>query len=169
MTRNMISKTSVATGNPLLSLTDKQKMFVDGLLRGQTQTIAARSAGYSDPSIAANRLLKMSKIHEGLAYLQRKYEKSSQMTRKKVMDGLLEAIDMAKLQAEPATMVNGWREIGRMCGYYAAEKRVIDINITARRAVDQLETLSDAELLEMIDKDSDMIEGEFAEVFAGAQ
>ena len=153
MTRNMISKASVATGNPLLSLTDKQKMFVDGLLRGQTQTIAARSAGYSDPSIAANRLLKMSKIHEGLAYLQRKYEKSSQMTRKKVMDGLLEAIDMAKLQAEPATMVNGWREIGRMCGYYAAEKRVIDINITARRAVDQLETLSDAELLEMIDKE----------------
>jgi len=87
------------------------------------------------------------------------------MTRKKVMDGMLEAIEMAKLQAEPATMVNGWREIGRMCGYYAAERKILDINITAKRAVDQLEMLSDGELLEMIERDSDLIEGEFTEVF----
>jgi phage terminase small subunit len=91
------------------------------------------------------------------------------MTRKKVMDGMLEAIEMAKIQADPGVMVNGWREIGRMCGYYAAEKKVLDINITAKRTVDKMETLSDAELLEMIDRDSDMIEGEFTEVFSGAE
>ena len=130
MTRSSVSKVSLVTGDPLRSLTEKQRLFVDSLIRGMSQTMAAR---------------------------------------KKVMDGMLEAIEMAKLQSEPATMVGGWREIGRMCGYYAAEKRVLDINITAKRAVDKLETLSDAELLEMIDKDSDMIEGEFTEVFASAE
>jgi phage terminase small subunit len=165
MTTPAISQASRATGNPLMSLTDKQKLFVDALMRGQSQTMAARSAGFADANVAANRLMKKPKIHESVAHLQRKYEKASQMTRKKVMDGMLEAIGMAKLQADPGVMVNGWREIGRMCGYYAAEVRKIDINITAKRAVDKLETLSDAELLEMIDKDSDLIEGEFTEVF----
>jgi len=168
MTRVSVSQASKATGDPLLSLTPKQKLFVEGMIRGQTQSLAARTAGYSNIHIEANRLMQKPKIHEAIAYLHRKHEKASQMTRKKVMDGMLEAIEMAKLQAEPATMVNGWREIGRMCGYYAAERKVLDINITAKRAVDQLETLSDAELLEMIDKDSDMIEGEFTEVFEGA-
>ena len=36
---------------------------------------------------------------------KRKYEEASQMTRKKVMDGLLEGIEMAKLIAEPATVI----------------------------------------------------------------
>ena len=82
---------------------------------------------------------------------------------------MLDAIEMAKVQADPGVMVNGWREIGRMCGYYAAEKKVIDINITAKRAVDKLEALTDAELLEMIENDSDAIEGEYAEVLEATQ
>ena len=41
------------------------------------------------------------------------------MTRKKVMDMLLESYDMAKLMAEPASMVSAAREIEKMCGYYA--------------------------------------------------
>jgi hypothetical protein len=165
MTRANTSQASVITGDPLMSLTDKQRIFVDALMRGQSQTMAARSAGYGQAHIEATRLMKKPKIHEAVAHLHRKHEKASQMSRKKVMNGLLESIEMAKVQAEPGVMVAGWREIGRMCGYYAAEKRVLDINITAKRAVDQLESLSDAELLKMIDTDSDMIEGEFTEVF----
>lgn len=157
-------RTARATGNPLFALTDKQRIFVDALCRGQKQTMAARMAGFANPDVEACRLIKLDKIKEALQYQHRKYEKSTQMTRKRVMDGLVEAIEMAKVQADPNTMVNGWREIGRMCGYYAAEKKIIDINITAKRAVDKLEGLTDAELLEMIDKDSEAIEGEFAEV-----
>jgi hypothetical protein len=167
MTKPAISRASQTTGDPMMSLTDKQKIFVDALLHGQTQTMAARSAGYVQAAIEANRLMKKPKVKEALAQLHRQHERASHMTRKKVMDGMLEAISMAKAQAEPATMVNGWREIGRMCGYYAAEKKIIDINITAKRAVDKLETMSDSELLEMIDTDSEAIEGEFAEVLEG--
>jgi len=80
------------------------------------------------------------------------------------MDGMLEAIDMARLQGESGVMVAGWREIGRMCGYYAAEKKEISVNISAKRTIDKLETMSDAELLEMIEQDEEAIEGEFTEV-----
>jgi hypothetical protein len=162
-------RAALAVGDPLLGLTDKQRAFIDGILRGMPQTTAARSAGYENAAVEANRQMRNPKITEALRVLHHKYEKASQMTRKKVMDGMLEAIEMAKLQADPGVMVSGWREIGRMCGYYAAEKKVLDINITAKRAVDKLEGLSDAELLEMIENDSEAIEGEFTEVLESTQ
>lgn len=157
------------TGNPLRGLSDMQRRFVDNLLSGMPQTSAARAAGYATPHVDGSRMMRSKTVREALQYLNRKHEKASQMTRKKVMDGMLEAIDMAKLQGESGVMVAGWREIGRMCGYYAAEKKVIDINITAKRAVDKLETLTDAELLDMIEEDEQAIEGEFAEVLEATQ
>lgn len=159
------TKAAAITGDPLMALTEKQRLFVDALARGENQTMAGRIAGFATPGSDACALVKQPKIQAALAAQYRKNEKVSTMTRKKVMDGFLEAIEMAKLQSEPAVMVGGWREIGRMCGYYAAETKKIDINITAKRAVDKLESLSDAELLELIDEDSETIEGEFTEVF----
>lgn len=91
------------------------------------------------------------------------------MNRKKVMDGFLEAIEMAKMQGEAGVMVNGWREIGRMCGYYAPEVKKIDVNITAKRVIDKLETLSDSELADMIEESATIIEGEATEVLDSLQ
>ena len=145
--------TAVAvTGDPTMELTNLEKAFVQHIVHGLPQTHAARLAGYKTPEVDASRNMKKPRILEAIQHLHRKHEKASQMTRKKVMDGMLEAIQMAKEQADPNTMVSGWREIGRMCGYYAAEKKVVDINITAKRAVDRLEMLSDAELLDMIEE-----------------
>ena len=157
------------TGDPTLGLTDMQRVFVNNILSGMPQTTAARAAGYGTPHVEASRMMRNPRIKEALQVLHRKHEKASQMTRKKVMDGMLEAIEMAKMQGESGVMVAGWREIGRMCGYYAAEKRVIDVNITAKRAVDKLETLTDAELLEMIEQDEAAIEGECVEVLEATQ
>lgn len=162
-------RTAEITGDPTRALTEKQKLFVTHLIKGNKQTHSARLAGFANPDIEGSRLMKLPKIRESMRYLQRKMEKANDMTRKKVMDGMLEAIDMAKVQGEPGVMVAGWREIGRMCGYYAAEKKQIDINITAKRAVDKLETMSDAELLEMIEEDSSAIEGEFTEIVEDVQ
>lgn len=152
------------TGDPLLSLTDRQKIFIDCMLKGQNQTNAARSAGYANPGVEANRMMRNPKVREAMTYLHKKHERSVQMTRRQVMEGFKEAIDMARIQGESNTMVNGWREIGRMCGYYAPEVKKIDVNITAKRAIDKLETLTDAELMEMIEDDNSIIEGEAMEV-----
>jgi hypothetical protein len=169
MGRPVKTRLSLTVENPLHNLTPQQRRFIDNMLKGQSQTVAARAAGYSFPASAACKLLGQANIQEGLRYLHKKYEKNADMNRKKVMDGFKEAIDMAKIQGDPATMVSGWREIGRMCGYYAPEKKEIDINITAKRAVDKLETLSDAELLEMIENDEEAIDGEYTEILETTQ
>lgn len=159
----------ITTGDANVGLNDRERIFVESVARGMNQTMAARTAGYEHPAVHGHHMMKKPKIQDAVAQFHRKHEKSVQMTRKKVMEGMLEAIEMAKVQADPGTMVNGWREIGRMCGYYAAERKVIDINISAKRVVDKLETLTDAELLEMISKDEEAIEGEFAEVLDATQ
>ena len=69
MPRAITSQASIVTGDPLLSLTPKQKVFVESLIRGQTLSLAARSAGYENVSVAANRLMQMPKINEAVAYL----------------------------------------------------------------------------------------------------
>jgi phage terminase small subunit len=74
------------------------------------------------------------------------------MTRERVVQELLEAIDMARQQADPGTMIAGWREIGRLCGFYAPEVKKVDIGINARRVIGKLEALSDAELLQLTQK-----------------
>ena len=72
------------------------------------------------------------------------------MTRKKVMDMHLEAFDMAKMMAEPASMVSAAREIGRMCGYYEPVKQKIEVSVNGQIAVKRLESMSDEDLLKLV-------------------
>ena len=62
---------------------------------------------------------------------------------------LLEAVELAKLMAEPATMVSGWREIGKMCGYFTVQHKV-DVSVSGSVVHQRLNQLSDAELLKII-------------------
>jgi phage terminase small subunit len=128
---------------------------------GQPIQIAAKLAGYNPDSggMIYGRAARPDFI-EYVKVLQKQNERVSDMTRKRVMNGLLEAIEQAKLLSEPMTQVAGWREIAKMCGYYAPELKKIDINISTQRVMTQLETLSDADLLKMIETDADAIEGD---------
>lgn len=157
------------SANPMQALTDKQQAYVTNVCRGIPLTTAARLAGYTNPGVESARNQKNPQVLAAIDSEQYKYQKASMMTRKKVMDGMLEAIEMAKIQSDPGVMVSGWREIGRMCGYYAADRKEINVNITAKRAVDKLEMLTDSELLEMIEEDSEAIEGEYSEVLTATQ
>jgi phage terminase small subunit len=148
-------------------LTDQQRIFVEAIVRGDEPKLAARKAGYATPESQCRQILKGPKIEAAIRFAYQKYAKAAQMTRQKVMDGLIEAIGMAKLQSDPAVMVAGWREIGKMCGFYAPEVKKIDISITTKRVVDQLETLSDDDLLKLVDEGSNLIEGEAEEVLNG--
>lgn len=150
--------------SPLQFLTDQQRLFVEQIIKGKGPKVAARIAGYANPDIQGYAIVKSHKVSEAIKYLHKKHEKAADMSRKKVMDGMLEAIEMAKLQADPGNMISGWREIGRMCGYYAPEVKKIDINITAKRVIDKMETLSDEDLVKMIEDSSNVIEAEAVEI-----
>lgn len=152
--RQYVSTTTTegaAATSPNKPLTEKQKLFVKHWAQGESMRSAAIKAGYSEGGMSiVYRMVEMPNV---LALYEREkklYEEASQMTRKKVMDGLLEAINMAKIMSEPASMVSGWREIGKMCGYYAPVEKKVKISVQGRIVHDRLNRLSDAELLKLI-------------------
>lgn len=147
-TGTMANAAAVPVDKPL---TDQQKAFVRAWAQGESIPTALMRAGYSvkDNSIG----YRMAKMPNILALYNKEklaYEEASQMTRKRVMDGLLEAVEMAKLMSEPASMVSGWREIGKMCGYYEPKKVTVDVNVTGNIVHERLNRLSDADLLKII-------------------
>jgi hypothetical protein len=169
MEKNQGGKMATSLTDPLHYLTPQQAMFVDFIVKGDTAQHAARKAGYSNPQSQGWSILHSPKVQTAVRYSFAKYAQAAQMTRQKVMDGLLEAIELAKIQADANTMVNGWREIGKMCGFYAPEVKKIDISVTTRRVIDRLETLSDADLLRMVEESGEIIEGEAKTVLNAAQ
>jgi|GEM_PF-2489500 len=130
-------------------LTEMQMMFVRHWAAGESILTASARAGYSDGGTYAYRLVKDPLIVEIYEREKRLYEEACQMTRKRVMDGFLEAAEMARLQADPTAMTGAWREIGKMCGYY--EPRKVDVNVNVSGQITQkVERLTDAQLLALI-------------------
>lgn len=136
--------------DPNKPLTEKQKLFVKYWAQGESITSASARAGYGDGATFAYRMVRMPNVLALYEKEKAAYEASVGMTRKRVMEGLLEAVELAKLMAEPAAMVSGWREIGKMCGYYEPVKKTIDVTLNGNVVLDRLEKLSDAELLKLI-------------------
>lgn len=148
-TSTMAAAAMVSEDKPL---TSQQKLFVKHWASGETIPNAMARAGYNDQPSYGYRMAKMPNILALYNEEKSKFEQAAQMTRQKVMDGLLEAAEMAKLLAEPATMVSAWREVGKMCGYYEPKKVSIDVNVSGNVIHQRLNQLSDAQLLEIIQK-----------------
>lgn len=139
-------------------LTDKQRMFVRFWAAGETPRTAAIMAGFSETSAAMGWKLSHDPAILKIYHEEKKlFEAAAQMTRQKVMDMLKDAYDMAKIQSDPSVMVAAAREIGKMCGYYEPETR-ININIGAK--IDQLNNMSDEQLLKLIEEQGDVLPGE---------
>ena len=138
--------------SPDKPLTDKQKLFVEYWAKGDSILAASARAGYADGGTVAYRMVRMPNVLKLKAQYEAKYEAEAQMSRKKVMDGLLEAIEMAKLMAEPATMISGWTAVAKMCGYMAPVEHKVKLDVTGNVKMQTLTAMSDAELLEMIEK-----------------
>lgn len=155
----------VAEANPDRPLTTRMKEFVKLWAQGETILSAAIRAGYNDGGTYAYRLAKDPAILKIYHREKEAYAAAVGMTRQKVMEGLLEAVEMAKIQADPTAMIAGWREVGKMCGYYEPVKKQIDVNITGNVVMQRLNKLSDAELLKLIETETaNALEGEFTEV-----
>jgi len=131
-------------------LTDAQRRFVQLWASGESIVTASARAGYDGCPTYGYRLVRQPNVLKLYNEEKAKFEASCQMTRKRVMDGLIEGVEMAKLAGEPASVISGWREIGKMCGYYEPVTRKLDITVNGDLAMDRMNRLSDAELLRLI-------------------
>lgn len=139
-------------------LTQMQKDFVREWAKGESILSASARAGYHDSGTYAYRMVRMPNILRLYNEEKAKYEEAAGMTRKKVMDGLMEGIEMAKLLGEPASVISGWREVGKMCGYYEPVRRKLDITVNGNVVMERMNRLSDAELLKMIEEGVNEVE-----------
>lgn len=122
-------------------LTEKQTAYVDAVLEGAPTTVHRGAAGTE-------------KVREALKEARTELEELSTLKRVDVLDGLMEAIDMARTLAEPANMISGWKEVAKIMGYYAPETKRIELTADQSNLSKKIEQLSDQELLEMLQKRS---------------
>lgn len=155
-TSNLNAEEMALVISPDKPLTDKQKLFVKFWAEGESITSASVRAGYNDGASIAYRMVKMPNVLKLKAQYEAEWREAGQMTREKVMEGLKESIEMAKLMAEPATMVQGWKTIGQLCGYFAPIQHQVKVDVTGNIVLDKLNSMSDAELLKVISGDADV-------------
>lgn len=137
-----------AAVSPDKPLTDKQKAFAYARAKGESIPNAMAIAGYNEQPSYGYRLDKMPNVQALIRQEAALYAEASQMTRKKVIDMQMEAFEMARLMAEPASMVSAAREIGKICGLYEPQK--IEVSSTVKHEMHRYGQLSDAELLKII-------------------
>lgn len=137
-------------------LSDRQAKFVAEYLVDGNGSRAAVAAGYgiAGSRVAAHRLLTSANVSEALRARQTADAAELSTQRVDVLTGLLEAFTLAKEQGNPAAMVSAARECGRLMGYYAPERRKVDMGVADGCARKQMNALSDAELLAMSQGDA---------------
>ncbi len=146
-TATMAGAALVAPDKPL---TEMQRTFVKFWAEGESITSAMQRAGYNEQPSYGYRMAKMPNILAEYRRIKAKFEEAAQMSRKKVMDMLVESYDMAKLMAEPASMVSAAREIGKMCGYYEPVKTKIEMTVNGQVVHKHMESMSDEDLVKFI-------------------
>lgn len=144
-----VSNPDPEKSDPKKPLTPQQIAFAKGWAQGETISGAATRAGYANPDYGFV-VKKMPKVIAQYNIEKAKFEADNQMSRRKVMDGLIDGIETAKLLGEPASIINGWKTIGQMCGYFEPVKKTIDINVSGTVNMKKLESMSDADLLKLI-------------------
>ncbi len=131
--------------------TPAERKFIESYALGMTQTQAAKAAGYENPAQRGRGLLLRQDVQDAIAALRVGVEEEANVTRSEFIEGMKEAIEMAQRLSDPIAMIAGWRELGKACGYYAEEKKKVEVTVNGQ-VMHQLASMSDEELMKLIEK-----------------
>lgn len=149
------------------NLTEMQVAYVENRAFGLNKQDSAKAAGYAASSApsTATQLEQLPAITEAMAAERAKNARYAGVTRQDVIDGIKEAIEQAKLLAEPMAQIAGWREIAKICGHYAPEVKELRLTGSQEAKVKEMQALTDDELLKLAE--GEVIEGESKRVENG--
>lgn len=139
-------------------LTEMQATYVEGVLNNDPEWKAAQDAGYARPTLAPNDINKSVAVQEALRAARDELSSAAQLSRADVIDGFMEAINMARLAADPTAMIRGWTEVGKMLGHYAPEVKKIEITDNQKRIQNKYEAMTDEELSLIIQGESTRVD-----------
>lgn len=122
---------------------------------GMTYAEAAAYAGMSPASVG--NLMKKPEVRRYMANLQEAHAKKLNVSRERVIEGILESIEHAKMVNEPGTELRGWETIAKMQGYNAPERHIHELPEDTRKALEAMQTMRDEDLYRVTGK-SELIE-----------
>ena len=150
----------VANLDPVEKLNSREHAFVENIAMGMGQSASAANAGYAHPKTNGAKVMRVPHVLDAIHKRRGELRETFRIKREDVLIGLREAIKDAKLLSDPTAQIAGWREIGRMLGYYEPERKIIELSDHVPTAVQQLQEISTSELLELAGP-STTIDGEF--------
>ena len=133
-------------------LSVRQEKFVEHYALCGNAAEAARLAGYSARTarvIGPENLTKPA-VKAALAARQQAFQEELKVTKDDVLTGILNAIQLAEEQQNPAAMISGLAQIAKLCGFYEPDVSRIEISGEALRLKQQFAAMSDDELLAVI-------------------
>ena len=134
------------------SLTSRQARFVDEFLLDGVGTQAAIRAGFSEKgaSVAGTRMLRNARVQAALAEHQAADAARLHIKRENVVAALLEAVETAREQKDPSTMVRALAEIGKLMGFYSPRQiEVMPVDME-QATMKRMSKMTDAELVAVI-------------------
>lgn len=137
---------------------EKQKVFADLIMEGNSKSAAARGAGYHPGNV--DSVMRQEEVQQYLAEARQELAEVSTLRRVDVMNIFLEAINMARTMADPAQMINGADKVAKMMGYYAPETLKLEVETNSKTLANKFRQLSDAELYEIASNRAKVIDGE---------
>ena len=132
-----------------MPFSSRQQSFVHAYVESGNGAAAAVRAGYSARSakVTASRLLTKANVQAAIRSQQAQIAKRLELSRERVIAELQEAVNLARLKGDPQAMVAAWREMAKICGFYAPEHKALSISAEGRESLRRLESMTDAELL----------------------
>lgn len=136
-------------------LSSRQERFVEHYALCGNAAEAARLAGYSAKTARVIGPENLSKpaVRAALEARQAVFREELELTKGQVVSGVLQAVQMAREQQNPAAMISGLVQIGRLCGYYEPEPHRIEYSSDSQHLKAKLAAMSDDELLALIQQD----------------
>ena len=137
-----------------ITLSSRHAKFVDEYLIDGNGTQAAIRAGYgaAGARVAAHRLLTNVAISSLIETRRQADAAQLSIDRENVLQGLLEAVDMARADRNPAGLIAAWREIAKLQGYYAPLVARVEVDAGVADWRGRFEAMTDGELVRVIEQ-----------------
>lgn len=132
------------------NLTTAEQNYVYWRALGLSPKTAAKRAGAVEPK-EQRVLLENAYLEQAIEAETARRRRQTEITRDLVLDGLLEAVGVAREQSDPRNMIAGWSEIAKVAGVAAPERTEIVVNPESLSA-EALAQAPTEQLLELLER-----------------
>ena len=139
----------------------RHKKVVDAVMEGATESDALRAGGYHP--VGGRNVMRKEEVQDMLAEARAEVEDLTTIKRLDVLNLFMEAIDMARTLADPGQMINGADKVAKMMGYYAPEKKLVELSVGQNVLQAKFQQMTDEELLEIAAGRAKVVDGEVLE------